>query len=253
MLKVSAVIICYNEERNIARCIESLLQVVDEIVVVDSGSNDRTLEILKSYNVRVVFHAFEGHIQQKNYALTQASHDFVLSLDADECLSEELKKSILDIKTSKTIAQAYSMNRLTNYCGKWIRHCGWYPDEKLRFFDRRIASWGGENPHDKIMLRSGLKAIKLKGDILHYSYYSISDHLLQIEKFTTIAAHAAFQNGKKSSLLKIVIAPLHKFIRDYFIKLGFLDGFEGFVICRLSAMATFSKYVKLRMLNKGTK
>lgn len=239
-------IITYNEERNIERCLASLRGVADEIVVVDSFSTDKTEEICRRFNVRFMCHAFEGHIEQKNFAAAQATHDYVLSLDADEALSDELRVSILAVKQNWT-HDAYAMNRLTNYCGQWIRHCGWYPDTKTRLWNRTKGSWGGVNPHDKWEL-SDKKApvLRLRGDLLHYSYYTISQHIKQIEYFSEIAAKAEARNGKKPAVIKIVLGPLIKFIKVYWIKRGFLDGYYGYVICRLTAQATFIKYIKTR-------
>lgn len=251
MTQISAVIITFNEERNIARCLESLQGVADDIVVVDSFSTDKTEEICASLGVRFVSHAFAGHIEQKNWAITQAKFPHVLSLDADEALDETLKKEILRVKQNWTV-NGYSMNRLTNYCGKWVHHCGWYPDTKLRLWDSRLGAWGGDNPHDKYELFDGNeKTEKLKGDILHYSYYTRSDHYKQVEYFTTILAKAQYQRGKKAPLLTLFFSPLVKFLKDYFIHLGFLDGKTGFVICRISAYATYCKYKKLRQLIKS--
>jgi glycosyltransferase involved in cell wall biosynthesis len=252
MVKLSAVIITFNEERNIGRCLESLQGIVDEIVVVDSFSKDKTEEICKDYSVKFVQHAFEGHIEQKNWAITQASNPYILSLDADEALDSTLKSSILKIKENWT-HDGYSMNRLTNYCGKWIHHCGWYPDTKLRLWDSQKGKWGGDNPHDKFELDDKNSPIKrLDGDILHYSYYTLEDHYKQVTYFTDILANAQYKKGKKAPLIILMLSPVVKFVKDYFIKKGFLDGKEGFTICRISAYATFLKYKKLRnLINKG--
>ena len=251
MVKISAVIITFNEEKNIARCLESLQGVADEIVVVDSFSKDRTEEICRSYHVKFVEHAFDGHIEQKNWAITQASYPHILSLDADEALDETLKKSILAVKENWT-HDGYSMNRLTNYCGKWIHHCGWYPDRKLRLWDSRKGEWGGDNPHDKYELfDKNAKTLQIDGDILHYSYYTLEDHYKQVNYFTDILSKAQYNKGKKAPLIVLVFSPVVKFLRDYFFKLGFLDGKAGFTICRISAYATFVKYRKLRKLIKS--
>jgi len=251
MASLSAVIITYDEEKNIGRCLESLKDVADEIIVVDSFSKDKTKEIAGNYNVKFVEHEFEGYIEQKNYGFTLASNTYVLSLDADESLSPELKKSILADKKHFT-ADAYSMNRLTNYCGKWIRHCGWYPDRKIRLVNKNKGHWGGTNPHDKMIMDKDAKIDHLKGDLLHYSYYTRQDHLKQIEHFTDIGARELFEKGKKYFWIKMYFSPLAKFIRDYFIRAGFMDGKAGFDISRLSAGATFKKYKKLKMLKDGS-
>ena len=197
MQELSVVIITRNEEKNIERCLDSVKDIADEIVVVDSFSTDRTEGICRSKGAKFFLHAFEGHIEQKNYAVTLSSFNHILSLDADEALDETLKKSILEVKHNWKY-DGYEMNRLTNYCGKWIHHCGWYPDRKLRLFDKRKGKWGGINPHDKYQLVEGGAPGFLKGDILHYSYYTIEDHYKQIEYFTTINSKASFEKGKKA-------------------------------------------------------
>ena len=161
MIKLSVVIIAFNEEKNIERCLKSVLNIADEIVVIDSGSTDRTVELSKTYNAIIVTQDFLGHIEQKNFALTHAKYDFCLSLDADEALSKELEKSIIQVK-EQDIVSAYSMNRLTNYCGKWIKHCGWYPDVKLRLWNKNEGQWSGTNPHDKFVMNDGAKVQHIK-------------------------------------------------------------------------------------------
>ncbi len=248
MPQLSVVIITFNEERNIARCIDSVKRIADDIVVVDSFSTDKTKEIAEAKGARFVLHEFPGHIEQKNWAITQAKYPFILSLDADEALSEELEKSIAEVKNNKQF-DGYSMNRLTNYCGKWVHHCGWYPDTKFRLWDSTKGKWDGVNPHDRYDMDKGATVSQLKGDILHYSYYTLTDHLNQVNKFTDISANALFKMGRKASLLKIYFSPVFKFIRDFILKLGFLDGYTGFVISRISAHAAFLKYAKLRQLH----
>lgn len=250
MIKLSVAIITLNEERNIGRCLESLSGIADEIVVADSGSTDRTLEICRQFNAMVVHHPFQGHIEQKNFAVSQCSHEHILAIDADEALSPELKKSIDRLKEN-WILDGYSFYRLTNYCGKWIKHCGWYPDEKLRLFKKNSGLWKGVNPHDKFTLHAGGKSEKIKGDLLHYSYYSIKEHLEQVNKFTDIGAASAYREGRRSNLLLIVFKPIIRFFRDYIFHTGFLDGYYGLVICKISSHATFIKYVKLYELQKN--
>ena len=249
MEKLSAVIISFNEEKNMERCILSLDGIADEIVVLDSFSTDRTREICEKYGVRFYTHDFDGYIEQKNRAITYASYSLVLSLDADEALSDTLKKSILAVKENRD-ADGYTMNRLTNYCGRWIRHCGWYPDRKLRLFDARKGRWAGLNPHDRFEMENGSVIKHLKGDLLHYSYYSVEQHMQQIENFSSIAARAKFEHHEKSSLLKIGVSPVIKFLKCYFIRLGFLEGKTGWRICTISAKESYKKYRKLNALYK---
>lgn len=248
-IMLSVVIITFNEERNIGRCLDSVKDIADDIVVVDSFSTDKTEEICLRYKVNFIKRSWEGYALTKNFANKQAKYDWIFSIDADEALSEELKHSILQAKKSG-INQAIQICRLTNYCGHWIRHSGWYPDIKLRIFDRQTSQWHGEI-HEKIDTK--IKPLLLTGDLLHFSYYSIDDHIKQINKFTDIAAKEAFSSGKKSSLLKIIFSPIIKFNRDYFFNLGFLDGYAGFQVCALSSFSSYLKYAKLREYQKNRK
>ncbi len=251
-ISISAVIITLNEERNIGRCLESLQGLADEIVVVDSYSTDRTEEICRSHGARFIQHKFHGHIEQKNWAILQANHPYVLSLDADEALSPQLKASILEVKAHWT-HDGYHFNRLTSYCGKWIRHTSWYPSRKLRLWDSRKGSWGGFNPHDKFFMSKGSTRKHLKGDLLHHSYYSVDEHLAQMNSFSSIQARSYFERGRRSNLMVILFAPLWRFFRDFIWKLGFLDGFYGLVISVNSAHEVFLKYVKLRTITRAEK
>lgn len=250
LVQLSAAIITFNEEKNIERCLLSLQGIVDEIVVVDSFSTDRTEEICAKYNVRFIKNPFQGHIEQKNFALTQTKYNHVLSLDADEALGPELAAEILKAKNNFN-SNGYYFNRLTNYAGHWVHYSGWYPDRKLRLLDKTKGQWGGVNPHDLIIMNEGSSVTYLQGDLLHYSYNSITDHINQTNKFTTIAARAAFKQGAKSSVFKIVTRPILKFLKDYILKRGFLDGRYGFVICSINALYALLKYSKLRELELG--
>jgi glycosyltransferase involved in cell wall biosynthesis len=249
MEKLSAVIISFNEEKNIERCIRSLEGIADEIVVLDSFSTDRTREICEKNGVRFFTHTFDGYIEQKNRAVSHASYSLVLSLDADEALSETLKKSILQVKSHRD-ADGYTMNRRTSYCGKWIRHCGWYPDRKLRLFDKNKGRWAGLNPHDYFKMNPRTVVKHLKGDLLHYSYYSVEQHKKQIEHFSTLAAKAKFDHGEKASLIKIWGSPFFKFLYCFFIRLGFLEGIRGWQICTISSKGNYLKYRKLARIHQ---
>ncbi len=251
-IKISGVVITYNEEANIERCIKSIINICDEVVIVDSYSTDNTKVICAQYNVRFVEHPFEGHIEQKNYAIDLAQHEIVLSLDADEELSQELSESIVDAKNDWS-ADAYCFNRFTNYCGQWIKHSGWYPDTKTRLWNKNLGRWGGTNPHDSVELRESAKLIKLKGDLLHYSYYTMEEHVLRSAKYAKISAKALFQQGKQASILKMTLSAGFRFFQDYILRGGFRDGFYGLVICGTSSHTTFLKYAYLRNLNKGKK
>lgn len=252
MIKLTVAIITFNEEKNIARCIGSVKSIADEILVVDSFSTDKTEEICLSLGARFVKNPFIGYVEQKNYALDIATQDYVLSLDADEELSPELLNEIKAAKNNFSL-NGYSFNRLTNYNGHWVRYSGWYPDTKLRLVKKNCARWGGENPHDILLMKNSEHPGFLKGDLLHYSYESIAAHINQTDKFTTIAAKAAFKQGQRSSIFKIVSRPFLKFLRDYFLKRGFLDGRYGLIICSINALYSLLKYAKIHELQLGKK
>jgi len=238
----------FTEEKKIQVFLDSLINFAEEMVVLDSVSTDNTESICKKMGVKFISHAFERHIEQKNWAITQATYDHVLSLDADEALSDELKASILNVKDNWQ-SEGYSFNRLTNYCGKWIKHGHWYPDVKLRLWDSSKGKWGGKNPHDTYLLESGKKGTHLKGDLLHYSYYTVEEHWKQAEKFSSIAAQAYYAEGKSASVFKIIFSPLSRFISSYFFNLGFLDGKYGWIIAKITYWETKQKYLKLKKLH----
>ncbi len=243
----SATVITFNEEKNIARCIESLLPVTKDIVILDSYSTDRTKEICEQYPVRFEQQTFVGHIQQKNAAIALAKNDRIISLDADEALSKELQTSILRLKTNWDCS-GYFAQRYNNYCGQWIQFSGWNPDRKLRIFDRRLASWGGINPHDTIQLGPKCKKKIVDGAILHWVHTSYEQHSLKVHKFSSIAAKEYYDLGRTSNLADVILKPTWTFFKGYILRLGILDGFNGFVICTFSAYTTFLKYLKLRQI-----
>lgn len=252
MVQLSAVIITYNEEKKIERCLISLQDVADEIVVVDSFSTDRTEEICKKYGVKFVKQKFLGHREQKNFAIDQATYNHIISLDADEALSSELKESVLQLKSDWT-KDGYYVHRFNNYCGQWIKYSDWYPDKKIRLFIKGKGEWKGINPHDSYKLNDPSSMEKLKGDLLHWNYLTYAEHNQQIEKFSTISSKSYFELGKKAPIWKILFNPFWAFFKAYFLRLGFLDGFNGFVICVQTAHLTFLKYIKLRALIKANK
>jgi len=248
MAKISACIISFNEEKKIEDCLKSLSNIVDEIIVVDSNSNDTTVSIVKKYTDKVILQDFLGYIEQKNFAIQQASHDWILSLDCDERLSPELQQSILAIKTNIDQADAYKMSRKTFYVYRWLNHC-WYPDLKTRLFNKTSAHWGGTNPHDHI-ITNGNNIKQLDGDIYHYSFDSISEHLKTIDKFTEIGAEELIKKNKSFNILSPITHSTWIFIKTYFLKRGFLDGFAGFVVAMLSFMHVFIKYSKAIIMRK---
>lgn len=250
MNKISAVIITLNEEKNIGRCLDSLKRIADEVVVVDSLSTDKTKEICAQYGVRFIEQRFLGYIEQKNFAMSLATHDIILSLDADEALDEKLSNEILRVKKDFKHS-GYKFNRLTNYNGFWVRHSGWYPDTKLRLVRKKIARWEGTNPHDALVVDGSID--HLSGDLLHYSYDSISAHILQTNKFSTIEAKSLFDKGKRATIAKLVTRPLFQFFKDYILKRGFLDGHYGFIICFINSLYVLLKYGKMLDLQAKNK
>jgi glycosyltransferase involved in cell wall biosynthesis len=242
MAKISACIISFNEEKKIEDCLKSLVPVVDEIIIVDSLSTDRTLEIAARYTDRIFDQKFLGHIEQKNLAVEKASNDWILSLDCDERLSEQLQDSIRAIKDRIDAADAYEMPRKTFYIYRWLNHC-WYPDVKTRLFNRKTSHWGGTNPHDHIVTR-GDNIVRLQGDLYHFSFDSISDHLKTIDSFTEIGANEMVKKNKHVSIFSPLTHASWTFIKLYIIKRGFLDGFAGLTVSVLSYMHVFIKYSK---------
>jgi glycosyltransferase involved in cell wall biosynthesis len=252
MQSVSAVIITFNEESTIARCIQSLLAIVAEVIVLDSNSTDNTVNIASSLGAKVYQQAFAGYVEQKNAAVALANHDWVLCLDADEALDDQLASQIAKLTLSDERI-AYRMNRCTNYCGQFIRHGSWYPDTKLRLFHRAQARWGGVNPHDEVVTDSDVKTIHLPGDILHFSYNSIAEHVAQNNRFSSIAAQAMHEQGRRTTMFKIIFNPGWAFFRSYLVRLGFLDGLYGFIIAKNIAHLTFLKHAKWLQLQRSGK
>lgn len=244
MDKISAVIITYNEEKNIRRCLNSLIGVADEIIVLDSYSSDKTKTICEEFEVKFIESAWKGYSQSKNIANAHASNAYILSVDADEELSEALKESILKAK-ERGLNGAYSFNRLSNYMGRWIRHGDWYPDRKMRIWNKNEGSWKGEI-HEKVEFPVNVSIKHLKGDLNHYSYYSISEHIEQINKYSTLSAEELYRKKKKVGFIKIILSPWSQFFTSFVIKLGFLDGYKGFAISLITSFGSYLKYAKLR-------
>jgi glycosyltransferase involved in cell wall biosynthesis len=242
-VQLSVVIITLNEERNLGRCLESVRAIADEIVVVDSFSSDNTGGIAESYGARFIQRKFDGYVSQKNFADGQASYAHILSIDADEVLTPALSREIAAIKNDWQLA-GYYLNRLTNYCGTWVRHGGWYPDKKLRLYHRGQGRWHGLLLHEEYRLPAGAKTGRLKNDLLHYSFNSVSDHLRQVDHFTNVASQEMRMQGRRPSLGPMLYKPLSKFIEMYVLKAGFRDGTAGFCIAVISSYAAFVKYAK---------
>jgi glycosyltransferase involved in cell wall biosynthesis len=243
MVKISATIVTFNEEKNIGRAIESL-RCCDEVVVVDSGSTDRTVTMAQQRGARVIVRDWPGYSQQKNFAAAQAAHDWVFSLDADEALGEELQAEVMTLKQSRLDADAYSMPRLAHYLGKWIRHSGWYPDRKVRLYNRRKAKWTGEYVHENVRVDG--RVADLQSNLLHFTCDSLSAHMKSVDRYTTLAAREVIASGRKRPGYRLLVDPMWTGFRSYVLQRGFLDGYEGFTIAYMAALYTFLKYAKAR-------
>lgn len=244
-MKISACIIAFNEEKNIRRAVESV-KWADEIIVVDSESADRTREIAESLGAKIYVQKWLGFSKQKQFAVERAAHEWIFSLDADEEVSAELQKKILEIKNDSNPADGYKIPRLAIYMNRPIRHGGWYPDWQLRFFNRAKGSWKDVLIHESIEMREGAKIEKLRENILHYSVENAAHHNRMIaERYAPLAAKQMFEAGKRTSLSKIVFSGWFAFVRTYFLKLGFLDGFAGFCIAYFAAHHAFLKHLFL--------
>ena len=251
MAKISACIISFNEEKKIEDCLKSLASIADEIIIVDSLSTDNTVKIAEKHTDKIFHQKFLGHIEQKNLAVEKAGNDWILSLDCDERLSDELQHSILKIKENLDHADAYRMPRKTFYVYRWLNHC-WYPDLKTRLFNRNTSHWGGTNPHDHIITQ-GKNIVRLKGDIYHFSFDSISDHLKTIDSFTEIGADELVRKNKPVTIFSPLTHASWTFVKLYLVKRGFLDGFAGLIVSVLSYMHVFIKYSKAYIKYKSVK
>lgn len=245
-MKITATIIAFDEERNIARAIESL-RCCDEILVVDSGSTDRTVELAQNLGARVIEANWRGYSQQKNWAAEQAQHDWVLSLDADEALSEALEAEIWNLKKSGPQYDGYSMPRLARYMGRWILHSGWYPDRKLRLYDRRKARWVGDFVHERVTVDGHVG--ELESNILHFTCESLSEHIKTMERYTTLAAQEIAGRKIPVPVWKVLLDPPWTFFKTFVLQLGFLDGREGLNIAYMAAFYTFLKYAKAKNMS----
>ena len=250
MPPISATIITRNEAANIARAIRSL-DCADEILVVDSGSTDETVRIAAELGARTITHAWEGFAAQKSFAVREARHDWILSLDADEELNEEARAAIGEWKQSTPGVGAYRFARRAQYLGRWILHSGWYPDWKIRLFHRSKARWAGDYVHESVVAEGQVET--LNGEILHYTCDSLADHCRRIEFYTDLAAREMFERGQRAGLARQLLAPPWVFLQTYFFKLGVLDGVAGLLIAWMAARYVHRKFVKLAALQSSGK
>lgn len=243
-MKITATIITFNEERDLPAALESL-SWADEIVVVDSESTDRTVDIARGATDRVFVRPWPGYAAQKSFAADQATHDWIFNLDADERVSPELAAEIVRVKNVDDPGGAgFEMPRKTFYLGRWIKHSGWYPDYKLRLYHRRRARWRGDYVHESVEASGPVG--RLAGEILHYTVNSISEHHQRLDRYTSLAAQEMVENGQSVSLAGLLLSPAVSFLRSYVFKLGFLDGVPGIAIAYFAAYYVFLKNLKAR-------
>lgn len=248
MLKIAAAIITLNEERNIERCIIALAKCVDEIVVLDSFSSDRTEQICKKHKVRFIQKKWQGYSKTKNQLNNLIDADYIFSVDADEAPDQELIDDLLRQK-EKGFKGIYEINRKTNYCGQWIRYCGWYPEYKMRLFPKDTCRWIGDFVHETLDYDNQFQVHTLKGHLNHFSYYNIVEHKNKALEYSKLSAKKYFKAHKKTFLLQPELSAIMKFISVFFLKRGFLDGNAGFQIAKISASANRYKYKMLKQLN----
>ncbi len=242
MEPISATVIACNEEHNIADALQSL-SWADEIVVVDSGSRDATLEICRKYTDRILHRDWTGYVDQKNFAVESARHKWVFSLDADERVSPELRAEILDLAGRGFPRAGYKIPRMAFFMGRWIRHGDWYPDYQLRLFDRTKGKWEGGHVHESVKTRE--TPGYLKGNIHHFTYRNLSDYLRRLEIYSNLAAVDYQHKGKRATALTLFLNPMAAFMKAFIMRRGFLDGAPGFAVAVMGAVSVFFKYAKL--------
>lgn len=240
---VSVAIITFNEAEKIRECLESV-SWADEVIVVDSLSTDETVEIAREFTSRVYERPWPGYVLQKNHACSLAEHEWILSVDADERVTPELRDEILEVLSQgDDLADGYVLPRRTFYLGRWIRHGGWYPDAAIRLFRGTKGKFVGEDPHDRVEVDGEVR--RLQNDLVHFNYRNISAQMATVDRFSTVSSEVMREKGKSASLLKMILKPPVKFLETYVWKLGFLDGMAGLIIAVLSSYHTFAKFAKL--------
>jgi glycosyltransferase involved in cell wall biosynthesis len=243
-MDISVVIITYNEEKRLEAALKSVADFASEIVVVDRFSDDDTVKVAKKYTELVFQRKWTNFADQKNFANSKTSFPWILSLDADERVSPELREEILQLKEGEPDCSGFSMPRQTYYLGRWIRHGGWYPDRKLRLFQKSSAHWEGEYVHESLVIEGKVK--NLAGSLHHFTYRNIRDHLERINRFSELGAQKLYAKKKKCRWYHLAVVPFLNFLKAYFWRAGFLDGFAGFVVSTLHGYSVFIRYAKLK-------
>jgi glycosyltransferase involved in cell wall biosynthesis len=247
-VRLAAIVITRNEEKNIERCLKSVA-FCDEIIVVDSESQDKTRELAARFTTRVYERKWQGYSDQKNYALSLTECEWVLSIDADEEISDELKNDILSVVTREDPVSAYSIRRKTIHLGRWIRYGGWYPNQLVRLFKPKEGQWEGPELHESWKTQGQVSS--LKGHLLHYSFEDLADQVARNNHYSTLGARQLRREGKRFSGVKLLSKPIGKFLETYLVKRGFLDGYPGFIISVSAAYSVFLKWSKLWELELG--
>jgi len=246
---ISAVLIVKNEAENIKACLSALMKVVDEVIVVDHESEDDTKAIATALGAKVFNKKWEGYAAGKNFGNEQAMHPWILSIDADEVLSDELITTLqhLDLSDQQNV---YALDRANHFAGVWVKHCGWYPDWKVRLFPKNKANWEGDFVHERLRFTEKMEAIKLTGKLIHYSYKTDKDHFKRMERYSQLAAEQLIEQGKSPSWLKQQLSPVFRFLRTYILKRGFLDGALGWKLSVRNAKLMRLKFRKYNALKK---
>jgi len=245
--KVSVTVITKNEAADIGRALASAAWA-DEIIVVDSGSTDDTVAIARQYTDKVIVREWPGYANQKNHAASIASHDWILSIDADEVVTPELASEVRQVLSTDPPCAAYRIRRVTWHLGRWVRSTDWYPDYQTRLYDRRSAEWAGKYVHESVKARGPVR--QLQGEFQHYAYRDISDHLETIDRYTTYAARQMYEDGRRAGFFEVAIHPSLAFLRNYIARGGVRDGIPGLIISTLNSYYVFLKFAKLWELDR---
>jgi glycosyltransferase involved in cell wall biosynthesis len=248
-MALSVVIITKNEAHIIANTLQSLQGVTDDIIIVDSGSTDDTVSICKKFNATVIETGWSGYGANKNKGIEAAANDWILSLDADEAIDSNLRQALVKLLPPSNNV-VYKLAYQNFFCNKPIRYGVWGTDKHIRLFNRKKVKWDDAEVHEALQIPAGAQVLMLQGYVLHYTVNSISDYMNKTILYAKANAQKYFLQGKKAGFIKLYLAPAFNFLQYYFFRLGFLDGWEGYLICKTNAWYTFMKYVFLKELNE---